>query len=169
MVEKIWSDKYPEGVTSDIQYGDYESVLDVFENACKKFADRPAFHNMGVSITYGELDKLSADFAAYLQHHTTLVKGDRIAVQMPNLIQYPIVIFGALRAGMVVVNTNPMYTTREMEHQFNDAGCKALVALANFGDSVADVLPKTGIKHVIITQVADMQPPPETSTDEFCY
>ncbi|HAG95042.1 MAG: long-chain fatty acid--CoA ligase [Pseudomonadales bacterium] len=159
MVEKIWSDKYPEGVTSDIQYGDYESVLDVFENACKKFADRPAFHNMGVSITYGELDKLSADFAAYLQHHTTLVKGDRIAVQMPNLIQYPIVIFGALRAGMVVVNTNPMYTTREMEHQFNDAGCKALVALANFGDSVADVLPKTGIKHVIITQVADMQPP----------
>ena len=89
---------------------------------------------------------------------TTLEKGDRIAVQMPNLIQYPIVVFGALRAGLVVVNTNPMYTTREMEHQFNDAGCKALVALANFGDSVADVLPKTGIKHVIITQVADMQP-----------
>ena len=158
MVDKIWSDKYPEGVTSDLQYGDYESVLDVFENACKKFADRPAFYNMGVSITYGELDKLSADFAAYLQNHTTREKGDRVAVQMPNLIQYPIVVFGAMRAGMVVVNTNPMYTTREMEHQFNDAGCKALVALANFGDSVADVLPKTGIKHVIITQVADTQP-----------
>ncbi|MEE2732669.1 MAG: AMP-binding protein [Pseudomonadota bacterium] len=158
MVDKIWTDKYPEGVTSEIQYGDYESVLDVFENACKKFADRPAFHNMGVTVTYGELDKLSADFAAYLQNHTTLVKGDRIAVQMPNLIQYPIVVFGAMRAGLVVVNTNPMYTTREMEHQFNDAGCKAIVALANFGDSVADVLPKTGIKHVIITQVADMQP-----------
>lgn len=158
MVDKIWTDKYPEGVTQELQYGDYDSVLDVFESACTKYADRPAFYNMGVTITYGELDKLSADFAAYLQNHTTLVKGDRIAVQMPNLIQYPIVVFGAMRAGLVVVNTNPMYTTREMEHQFNDAGCKALVALANFGDSVADVLPKTGIKHVIITQVADMQP-----------
>lgn len=158
MVDKIWTDKYPEGVTQELQYGDYDSVLDVFENACTKYADRPAFYNMGVTITYGELDKLSADFAAYLQNHTTLVKGDRIAVQMPNLIQYPIVVFGAMRAGLVVVNTNPMYTTREMEHQFNDAGCKALVALANFGDSVADVLPKTGIKHVIITQVTDMQP-----------
>lgn len=159
MVEKIWSDKYPEGVTSEINYGDYECVLDVFESACQKYADRPAFYNMGACISYGELDKLSADFAAYLQNHTDLQKGDRIAVQMPNLIQYPIVVFGAMRAGLVVVNTNPMYTTREMEHQFNDAGCKALVALANFGDAVADVLPKTGIKHVIITEVADMQSP----------
>jgi len=158
MVEKIWSDKYPPGVRTDIEYGDYNTVLDVFDDACKKYADRPAFYNMGASITFGELDKLSADFAAYLQNHTSLEPGDRIAVQMPNLIQYPIVVFGALRAGLVVVNTNPMYTTREMEHQFNDAGCKALVALANFGDAIADVLPKTGIKHVIITQVADMQP-----------
>lgn len=158
MVDRIWSDKYPQGVRTEIEYGEYETVLDVFETACKKYADRPAFYNMGVSVTFGELDKLSADFAAYLQNHTSLEKGDRIAVQMPNLIQYPVVVFGALRAGLVVVNTNPLYTTREMEHQFNDAGCKALVALANFGDSVADVLPKTGIKHVIITQVADMQP-----------
>jgi long-chain acyl-CoA synthetase len=158
MVDRIWSDKYPEGVPNEISYDEYETVLDVFESACQKFADRPAFHNMGVTISYGELDKLSADFAAYLQNHTDLVKGDRIAVQMPNLIQYPIVVFGAMRAGLVVVNTNPLYTTREMEHQFNDAGCKALVVLANFGDVVADVLPKTGIKHVIITQVADMQP-----------
>ncbi|MGB3622679.1 MAG: AMP-binding protein [Ketobacter sp.] len=158
MVDRIWLDIYPQGVSSEIDFGDYESVLDVFDSACKKYADRPAFHNMGVTITYGELDKLSADFAAYLQNHTDLKPGDRIAVQMPNLIQYPIVTFGAMRAGLIVVNTNPMYTTREMEHQFNDAGCKALVVLANFGDAVADVLPKTGIKHVIITQVADMQP-----------
>ncbi|MAR92861.1 MAG: long-chain fatty acid--CoA ligase [Pseudomonadales bacterium] len=158
MVDKIWTDKYPEGVSDQLDFGTYESVLDVFENACRKFADRPAFHNMGVIISYGELDKLSADFAAYLQTFTSLQPGDRIAIQMPNLIQYPIAVFGAMRAGLVVVNTNPMYTTREMEHQFNDAGCKALVVLANFGDAVADVLPKTGIKHVIVTQVADMQP-----------
>lgn len=158
MVDRIWLDKYPQGVSADIDFGNYENVLDVFDEACKKFADRPAFYNMGVTVTYGEIDKLSADFAAYLQNHTDLVRGDRIAVQMPNLIQYPIVVFGAMRAGLIVVNTNPMYTTREMEHQFNDAGCKALVVLANFGDAVADVLPKTGIRHVIVTQVADMQP-----------
>lgn len=158
MVDKIWLDKYPDGVKDEISYQDYQTVLDVFDSACQRFADRPALTNMGVTITYGQLDKYSADFAAYLQKHTTLDKGDRIAIQMPNLIQYPIAVFGAMRAGLVVVNTNPLYTTRELEHQFNDAGCKALVALANFGDGIEDVLPKTGIKHVIITQVADMQP-----------
>lgn len=159
MVDRIWVDNYPEGFPPEIDFKDNDSVLHVFENSCKRFADRPAFYNLGVTITYGELDKLTADFAAYLQAHTDLEKGDRIALQMPNLIQYPIAIFGAMRAGLVIVNTNPLYTTREMEHQFNDAGCKALVVLANMCDSVADVLPKTGIKHVIITQAGDMMQP----------
>ena len=159
MVDRIWAGLYPEGVSQEISYDKYKTVLDIFENACRRYADRPAFSNMGCTITYGQLDKLSADFASYLQRHAGLEKGDRIALQMPNLIQYPIALFGALRAGLVVVNTNPMYTAREMEHQFNDAGCKALVALANFGDLIEEVVPKTGIKHVIITQVADMHPP----------
>ncbi len=159
MVDRIWQDKYPEGVSTELDYNGYETVVDVFDSACKRFADRPAFQNMGVTITYGQLDKLSADFAAYLQNYTDLEIGDRIAIQMPNLIQYPIAVFGAMRAGLVVVNTNPLYTKREMEHQFNDAGCKALVVLANFCDAVAEVLPKTGIKHVIIAQLGDMQAP----------
>lgn len=159
MVDRIWAGLYPEGVSQEISYDKYKSVLDIFEHACRRYADRPAFTNMGFTITYGQLDKLSADFAAYLQNHTTLKRGDRIALQMPNLIQYPIALFGSMRAGLIVVNTNPLYTAREMEHQFNDAGCKALVALANFGDLIEEVVPRTGIKHVIITQVADMQPP----------
>ena len=159
MVDRIWTQHYPEGVSPEISHDKFKTVLDIFENACRRYADRPAFSNMGCSVTYGQLDKLSADFAAYLQNHTSLKKGDRIALQMPNLIQYPIALFGALRAGLVIVNTNPLYTAREMEHQFNDAGCKALVALANFGDLIEEVVPRTGIKHVIITQVADMQPP----------
>lgn len=159
MVDKIWADKYPQGTSQEISYDKYATVLDVFDNAIKQYADKPAYTNMGATITYRELDKYSADFAAFLQNHTPLQKGDRIAVQMPNLIQFPVVVFGAMRAGMVIVNTNPMYTAREMEHQFNDAGCKALVALANFGDLVQEVLPKTGIETVIITQVADMHKP----------
>ncbi len=159
MVDRIWAGLYPEGVAQEVSYDKYKSVLDIFEQACRRYADRPAFTNMGFTITYGQLDKLSADFAAYLQNHTNLQKGDRIALQMPNLIQYPIALFGTMRAGLIIVNTNPLYTARELEHQFNDAGCKALVVLANFGDLIEEVLPRTRIKHVIITQVADMQPP----------
>ncbi|MCG8314885.1 MAG: AMP-binding protein [Pseudomonadales bacterium] len=159
MVDKIWAEHYPTGTVQEISYEKYATVLDIFEDAIRRFADKPAYSNMGATITYGELDKLSADFAAYLQNYTNLQKGDRIAVQMPNLIQFPVVVFGAMRAGLVIVNTNPMYTAREMEHQFNDAGCKALVALANFGDLIQEVLPKTGIETVIITQVADMHSP----------
>lgn len=167
MAERIWADKYPEGVSQEITYEKYSTVIDVFENSCRRFADLPAYSNLGVTITYKQLDKLSADFAAYLENHTGLVKGDRIAVQMPNLIQFPIAVFGALRAGLVVVNTNPMYTAREMEHQFNDSGAKALVALANFGDLIEEVLPKTGVKTVIITQVADMHKPLKRTVMNF--
>ena len=107
---------------------------------------------MGRTLTFAEVDKYSATFATWIQQNTDLQAGDRIAVQLPNLLQYPIVVFGAMRAGLVVVNTNPLYTAREMEHQFKDAGCKALVTLANFGSLVQEVLPRTGIRYVIISE-----------------
>ncbi|WP_426417423.1 AMP-binding protein [Aestuariirhabdus sp. LZHN29] len=159
MSENFWTDKYPAGVSPEISTDPYRSILDVLDDSCRKFADKPAFSNMGKTITYQELYELSGHFAAYLQNHTDLQPGDRIAVQMPNLIQFPIAVFGAMRAGMVVVNTNPLYTTREMEHQFNDSGAKALVVLANMAALAEEVIPKTGIKHVIVTEIGDMQPP----------
>ena len=158
MQADFWKDKYPSEVPFTVDVEAYDSVLDVFHESCKKFADKPAFSNMGRTLTYRELDQYSAAFAAYLQNNTDLKPGDRIAVQMPNLLQYPVAVFGAMRAGLVVVNTNPLYTAREMTHQFNDSGAKALVALANFGNLVQEVVPHTGIKHVIITEVGDMLP-----------
>ncbi len=159
MTDNFWKDKYPVGVASEINPDEYQNIQAVLKQSCERFADKPAFSNLGKTLTYGELYKLSGDFAAYLQQNTDLQPGDRIAVQLPNLIQYPIVVFGAMRAGLIVVNTNPLYTAREMEHQFNDAGAKALVCLANMAHLAAEVLPKTGIKHVVITEVADMLPP----------
>ena len=159
MTDNFWKDKYPVGVSSEINPDEYQNIQAVLKQSCERFADKPAFSNLGKTLTYGELYKLSGDFAAYLQQNTDLQPGDRIAVQLPNLIQYPIVVFGAMRAGLIVVNTNPLYTAREMEHQFNDAGAKALVCLANMAHLAEEVLPKTGIKHVVITEVADMLPP----------
>ncbi|RRJ84841.1 AMP-binding protein [Aestuariirhabdus litorea] len=159
MSENFWADKYPAGVSPEISTDPYGSILDVLDESCRKFASQPAFSNMGKTISYEELYTLSGHFAAYLQNHTDLKPGDRIAVQMPNLIQFPIAVFGAMRAGMVVVNTNPLYTAREMEHQFNDSGAKALVVLANMAALAEEVIPKTSIKHVIVTEVGDMQSP----------
>ncbi len=159
MTDNFWKDKYPVGVASEIDPNEYQNIQAVLKQSCERFADKPAFSSLGKTLTYGELYKLSGEFAAYLQQNTDLQPGDRIAVQLPNLIQYPIVVFGAMRAGLIVVNTNPLYTAREMEHQFNDAGAKALVCLANMAHLAEEVLPKTGIKHVVITEVADMLPP----------
>lgn len=159
MTDNFWKDKYPVGVASEINPDEYQNIQAVLKQSCERFANKPAFSNLGKTLTYGELYKLSGDFAAYLQQNTDLQPGDRIAVQLPNLIQYPIVVFGAMRAGLIVVNTNPLYTAREMEHQFNDAGAKAMVCLANMAHLAEEVLPKTGIKHVVITEVADMLPP----------
>lgn len=158
MQPDFWNDKRPAGVPSDIDLTAYKSVVEVFERSCKKFADRPAFSNMGVTLTYAELDRLSAAFGAYLQKHTDLKPGDRIAVQMPNILQYPIAVFGALRAGLVVVNTNPLYTAREMRHQFKDSGARALVYVNLFGKLVQEVLPDTGLEYLIEARMGDLQP-----------
>ncbi|WP_044870520.1 long-chain-fatty-acid--CoA ligase FadD1 [Pseudomonas sp. LFM046] len=158
MTENFWKDKYPSGVPAEINPDQYPNVQAVLKQSCQRFADKPAFSNLGKTFTYGELYELSGAFAAFLQNHTDLKPGDRIAVQLPNILQYPVVVFGALRAGLVVVNTNPLYTAREMEHQFNDAGAKALVCLANMAHLAEEVLPKTGVKHVIVTEVGDLLP-----------
>ncbi|MDU9391371.1 long-chain-fatty-acid--CoA ligase FadD2 [Pseudomonas japonica] len=155
----FWNDKRPAGVPSQIDMSSYKSVIEVFERSCKKFADRPAFSNLGVTLTYAELDRYSAAFAAYLQQYTDLKPGERIAVQMPNVLQYPIAVFGALRAGLIVVNTNPLYTAREMRHQFKDSGARALVYLNMFGKLVQEVLPDTGIDFLIEAKMGDMLPP----------
>ena len=158
MQPEFWNDKRPAGVPDSLDFGAYRSVVEVFERSCKKFADRPAFSNLGVTLSYAELDRLSAAFAAYLQKQTDLQPGDRIAVQMPNVLQYPIAVFGALRAGLVVVNTNPLYTAREMRHQFKDAGVRALVYLNVFGKLVEEVLPDTRIEYLIEARMGDLLP-----------
>ncbi|SDK83872.1 long-chain acyl-CoA synthetase [Modicisalibacter muralis] len=135
---------------------DYTSVMDVFHASVKRFADKPAFSCMGRTLSYGELDLLSADFAAWLQHKTDLEPGDRIAIQLPNVLQFPVAVFGALRAGLVVVNTNPLYTEREMRHQFDDSGAKAILILANMADKLERVLGQTQIKHVLVTELGDL-------------
>ena len=157
--KQFYQDKYPAGVSLDVDLNQYKSMVDVFDQAVKKHADKSAFSAVGATLTYRDLDVLSRNFAAWLQNCTDLKPGDRIAVQMPNVSQYPVVVFGAMRAGLIVVNTNPLYTKREMEHQFNDSGARALVVLANMADNAEKVVPNTSIEHVIVTEVADMHSP----------
>lgn len=161
--QPFWIKSYPKNVPPSIDdhIEKYTSVLDVFEEACERFPTRPAFTNLGCTLTYSELNRKAETFAAYLQNELKLKKGDRIAIQMPNLLQYPVVMYGAFKAGLVVVNTNPLYTEREMKHQFNDAGVVAVVILANFARQLQNILSETSIRHVIITEIGDMLPFPK--------
>jgi long-chain acyl-CoA synthetase len=154
----FWDGKRAPGVQDAIDLSQYDSVVEVIENSFKRYADRPAFTSIGYTLTYRQIDEYSAAFANYLQNHTTLKPGDSIAIQMPNILQYPIAMYGALRAGLRVVNTNPLYTEREMLHQFNDSGAKALLCMDVFAKSVQGVKDQTGIKHIIVTSLADMLP-----------
>lgn len=158
MNEEFFRERYPANYPGPINLDEYQTLVEIFESFVERYSANPAFSCLGQTLSYAELNEKSAAFAAYLQNDTNLQPGDRIAVQLPNVLQYPIVVFGALRAGMVVVNTNPLYTEREMEHQFNDSGAKALVVLANMASKAEKVVPNTGIKHVIVTQVGDMHP-----------
>ena len=158
MEASFWDGKRAPGVKDAIDLSTYDSVVDVIENSFKRYADRPAFTSIGYTLTYRQIDEYSAAFASYLQNHTTLKPGDSIAIQMPNILQYPIAMYGALRAGLRVVNTNPLYTEREMLHQFNDSGAKALLCMDVFAKSVQGVKDQTGIKHIIVTSLADMLP-----------
>ncbi|MBF2053988.1 MAG: long-chain-fatty-acid--CoA ligase [Candidatus Sericytochromatia bacterium] len=155
-MEKIWLKSYPNDVAHTIDPDSLSSINEIFETSFKKFRERPAFSNMGTSLTYGQIDQLSQAFAAYLQHELGLVKGDRVAIMSPNILQYPVCLFGILRAGLVVVNVNPLYTSRELEHQLKDSGAKAIVIVENFCHVLESVLSKTQVQHVITTQLGDL-------------
>ena len=151
-----WFKSYPANTPREVKLYDYGSVLELFEASVIKYKNRVAFENMGAQLTFGQVDELSRNFAAYLQKDLKLKKGDRIAIQMPNLLQFPIAFFGALRAGLIVVNTNPLYTPREMEHQFKDAEVSAIVIVANFASNLQKILGNTSIRHIIVTELGDM-------------
>jgi long-chain acyl-CoA synthetase len=157
-VEKIWLKSYPAGTPAEVDVTQYASLKEIFESSCRRFAALPAYGNMGVSIGYAQLDQASRDFGAYLQKVAGLKKGDRVAIMLPNLLQYPVALFGALRAGLVVVNTNPLYTARELEHQLKDSGAAAIVVLENFAHTLQQVLARTQVRTVVTTQVGDMFP-----------
>lgn len=154
-MEKIWLKSYEEGVPAKIDVNEHQSLNEVFRLGVEKYGPNEAFVNLGQSITYNELDKLSRDFAAYLTHEAGLRKGDRLAIMMPNLLQYPIVMFAAMRAGLVIVNTNPLYTERELQHQLSDAGVSAIVILDNFAHTLAKVIDNIPLKTVITTRIGD--------------
>jgi long-chain acyl-CoA synthetase len=155
-MKPIWLEHYPQGVPAQADLSQYASLKDILEKSCARFRDLPAFSNMGTSLTYGELDRLSGRFGAYLQKHAALAKGARVAIMLPNLLQYPVALFGALRAGFTVVNVNPMYTARELRHQLRDSGAQAIVVLENFAHTLQEVLPATPLKAVITTRIGDM-------------
>jgi long-chain acyl-CoA synthetase len=157
-MDKIWLKEYPEGVPAEVDIHEYSSLKDAFEQSCRKFSHLPAYTNMSVAISYSELDELSRNFAAYLQNDLGLTKGDRVAIMLPNLLQYPVALFGTLRAGLTVVNVNPLYTARELEHQLHDSGATVIVVLENFAHTLQEVLPKTQVKSVITTQAGDLFP-----------
>jgi long-chain acyl-CoA synthetase len=154
--QRPWLASYPPGVPATIDVDAYRSLAHVLESACERFYHRPAFANMGRVLTYADIDRLSRHFASYLRNVAKLNKGDRVAIMLPNVLQYPIAIFGALRAGLTVVNTNPMYTARELRHQLHDAGASAIVVLDNFASTLAEVLQDTPVNHVITTGLGDL-------------
>src|SRR6056297_3875455 len=154
MTEKTWLENYSDGVPAEIDIDEFNSVVDIFEQSCKQFADNVAFVNFGRELTYRELDERSRAFGAWLKSRG-LKKGDRVAIMLPNLLQYPIALFGILRAGLVVVNTNPLYTARELKHQLNDSGAKAIVVLENFAHTLASVIDDCPVEHVFVTGVGD--------------
>jgi long-chain acyl-CoA synthetase len=154
--ERPWLAEYPSNVPAEIDLEQYRNIVAVLEDSCEKYRDKPAFENMGKLISYDELDRLSYQFACYLLLELKLKKGDRVAIMMPNLLQYPVAIFGVLRAGLTVVNTNPLYTARELKHQLNDSGAVAIVVVENFANVVQEVIAETGVKHVFTTTVGGM-------------
>jgi len=166
-MKKIWLKQYQEGVPAEVDPDFYSSLADLFIKSCDKYADRPAFRNFDAEISYRELSQLSSAFAAYLQQGLGLKKGDRVAIMLPNVFQYPVVLFGVLLAGLIAVNVNPLYTAPELIHQVNDAGAQTIIVLANFAHTVQEALPQTQLKNIIVTQVGDLLPWPKALVVNF--
>jgi len=166
-VEKIWLKSYPPGVPAEIDLRGTKSLKEIFERSFETYRDQPAYINMGTALSYGDIDRLSAQLGAWLQQKAGLKKGDRVALMMPNLLQYPIAIVAALRVGLTIVNTNPLYTARELEHQLTDSGAIAIVVLENFVHVLQGVIAQTDVKHVIVTGVGDLLGAPKSLLVNF--
>ncbi|MBY6197622.1 long-chain-fatty-acid--CoA ligase FadD [Vibrio hangzhouensis] len=166
-MDKPWLSRYPSDVPEHINPDQYPSLVEMFEQSVHKFADQPAFMNMGSVMTFRKLEERSRAFAAYLQNELKLKKGDRVAIMMPNLLQYPVALFGVLRAGLIAVNVNPLYTPRELEHQLNDADAKAIVIVSNFASTLEQVVENTPIKHVVLTSLGQMLPTAKGTVVDF--
>jgi long-chain acyl-CoA synthetase len=166
-VDKPWLKSYPEGVPEDIPTPPFQSVRDMIEYPMVEYPDRPAFTNMGATLTYRDLDQLSLRFACYLQNDLKLIKGERVAIMMPNILQYPVVMAGIFRAGLVAVNVNPLYTARELRHQLKDSGAKCIIILENFAHTLAEVIADTNIDQVITTGVGDLLKFPKSVITNF--
>jgi len=155
-MDKPWLASYPRGVPEEVDLTTYSSLADIFDRSCERFASLPAFSNFGVTLSYAELEAKSRAFAGYLQEELGLAKGERIAIMMPNLLQYPVALFGALRAGLTVINTNPLYTPRELEHQLTDSGASAIVIVENFAHVLSECIERTPVRHVVLTRMGDL-------------
>ena len=155
-MEKIWLESYPDDTPAELPNLEFKSLRELIDQAFKKYADRPCYTNMGTTLTYSDLDRLSMHFAAYLQNTLGLVKGERVAIMLPNVLQYPVVLCGIFRAGLVAVNVNPLYTARELRHQLSDSGARCIVVLENFACTLEEVMKDTDVDHVVTTQVGDL-------------
>ncbi|MBU6470782.1 MAG: AMP-binding protein, partial [Gammaproteobacteria bacterium] len=166
-MDKIWLKEYPKGVPAEINPDQYASLKAVFDESCRLYATLPAYSNLGTTLSYAEIEKLSRQFGAYLQKVVGLKKGDRVALMMPNLLQYPVALFGVLRSGMVAVNVNPLYTERELEHQLKDSGAHTIVILENFASTLQAALPQADVQHVVVTAIGDLVPFPKRALVNF--
>ncbi|WP_165311876.1 long-chain-fatty-acid--CoA ligase FadD [Vibrio ziniensis] len=166
-MDKPWLSRYPSNVPETINPDQYPSLVEMFEQSVNRFADQPAFINMGTVMTYRKLEERSRAFAAYLQNDLKLKKGDRVALMMPNLLQYPVALFGVLRAGLIAVNVNPLYTPRELEHQLNDADARAIVIVSNFASTLEKIVANTQVKHVVLTSLGQMLPRAKGTVVDF--
>ncbi|HXV09046.1 MAG TPA: AMP-binding protein, partial [Burkholderiales bacterium] len=156
VARKPWLKSYPPGVPEHMPALEFESIPRMFEASVARYREQPAFESFGVRITYADLDRLSRDFAAYLQSKLGLRKGDRVAVMMPNILQYPVAVFGILRAGLVVVSVNPLYTARELQHQLADSGATAIVIFESAAHTLQEIIARTPVRHVVVASVGDM-------------
>ena len=167
-MDRPWLKSYPPGVPAEIDKSQYANIREIFSQSVKRFGDAPAYSNMGRTLSFNEVDRMSRDFASWLQNVVKLPLGARVAIMMPNLLQYPVALFGALRAGYVVVNCNPLYTPRELEHQLKDSGAQAIVILENFAKTLEAVIAQTQVKTVVTTQIGDLLGFPKALITNCC-
>ena len=166
-MDKIWLKSYPEDVPAEIPTPEFKSLREMIEFSFNEFPDRPAYTNMGTTLTYSDLDKLSLKFACYLQKTLGLVRGERVAIMLPNVLQYPVALIGLFRAGLVAVNVNPLYTARELRHQLTDSGAKCIIILENFANTLEEVIADTSVEHIVTTQIGDLLGWPKSAVTNF--